>query len=215
MGVPCCEHLGRWIWDDSHILHHYILVRHKPVDPVVSAFPPVLRGAVIQQQGGALLEGEFPGRSSNVVKLGYRLYRLTFCKEHQREAQGSEEGRTHRRVYMRLERQRGQPNRAEATPQGRRKGRRLERSRKTLSGRQLLRPTTKTLDLNLHGLTRERNDSVMKNISKLQCNSLLGLQYPPQLRQYSFDIDGIPLQHALTIFNMEKSFQKTRMLMFY
>ena len=75
---------GDGSWDYLHILHHYVLVGHKPIDPVVSSFPPVLGCAVIQQQGSTLLEGQFSGRPPNIVKLGYCFYWLTFYKEHTR-----------------------------------------------------------------------------------------------------------------------------------
>lgn len=84
-GAFSWEHSGGRRRDYSHILHHYVLVGHKPVDPVVPAFPPVLGCAVIQQQGGALLEGQFSGRPANIVKLGYCFYGLTFYKEHIRK----------------------------------------------------------------------------------------------------------------------------------
>lgn len=79
------EHPGDWRWDYSHILHHYVLVGHKPVNPIVSPFPPVLGCAVIKQQGGSLLEGQFSGRSPDIVKFGYGFYWLTFYKEHMRK----------------------------------------------------------------------------------------------------------------------------------
>lgn len=83
------EHSGHRGWDHSHVLHHDVLVRHQPVDPVVPAFPPVLGRSVIQQQGGPLLEGQFSGRPPRVVKLGDGFYWLTFYREHTRKRWGT------------------------------------------------------------------------------------------------------------------------------
>lgn len=80
--VSSWKHPGHRGRDYSHVLHHDVLVRHQPVDPVVPAFPPVLGRSVIQQQGGSLLEGQLSGRPPDVVKLGYGFYRLTFYREH-------------------------------------------------------------------------------------------------------------------------------------
>lgn len=88
-GVSSWEHSGHRGWDYSHVLHHDVLVRHQPVDPVVPAFPPVLGRSVIQQQGGSLLEGQLSGRPPNVVKLGYGFYWLTFYREHTRKRWGT------------------------------------------------------------------------------------------------------------------------------
>ena len=96
-GVFSWEHSGDGSWHYSHILHHDVLVGHKPVNPVVPSFPPVL-----------LLEGQFSGRPPNVVKLGYRFYWLTFYKEHTRKqcGQGCQEGMIHslKGLYEALER---------------------------------------------------------------------------------------------------------------
>lgn len=63
----------------SHVLNHNILVWHQAVDAVVPSLPPVLRRPLVQQQGGALLEGQLPGRTPDVVKLGDGFNRLTLC----------------------------------------------------------------------------------------------------------------------------------------
>lgn len=84
-GVLPREHPGDGSWDYSHILHHDVLVGHEPVDAVVPSLPPVLGRAVIEQQRGALLEGQLSGRSPHVVELGDGFYWLTFYKERTRK----------------------------------------------------------------------------------------------------------------------------------
>lgn len=59
-----------------HILHHYVLVRDKAINPIVPSFPPVFRCSMIEQKGSSFLEREFSCRSSNIVKLGNSFYGL-------------------------------------------------------------------------------------------------------------------------------------------
>lgn len=66
---------------NSHILDHDVLVWHQAIDAVVPSLPPVLRRPLVQQQRGALLEGQLPGRSAHVVKLGDGFDGLTLCPE--------------------------------------------------------------------------------------------------------------------------------------
>lgn len=66
---------------DLHVLNHDVLVRHQAVDAVVAPLPPVLRRPLVQQQRGALLEGELPGRATHVVELGDGFNRLALCQD--------------------------------------------------------------------------------------------------------------------------------------
>lgn len=68
-----------------HILHHYVLVRDKAIDPIVPSFPPVFRCSMIQEKGSSFFEREFSCRSSNVVKLGYSFYGLTLWVGREKE----------------------------------------------------------------------------------------------------------------------------------
>lgn len=62
-------------------MDHDVLVRHQAIDAVVPSLPPVLRRPLVQQQRGALLEGQLPGRSAHVVKLGDGFDGLPLCPE--------------------------------------------------------------------------------------------------------------------------------------
>lgn len=68
------------------VLHHDVLVRDEAVDAVVPPLPPVVGGALVEQQRGPLLEGQLPGRPAHVVKPGYGLDGLAFW--------GREKGKT-------------------------------------------------------------------------------------------------------------------------
>jgi len=54
-----------------HVLHHDVLVRHQSVHAVVPALPPVVGGPLVQQEGGALLEGELPIGPPGVVEASH------------------------------------------------------------------------------------------------------------------------------------------------
>lgn len=68
----------------SHVLDHNILVWHQAIDAVVPSLPPVFWRPLIQQQGGALLKGQLPGRAPNVVKLGNGFNGLALCQRRER-----------------------------------------------------------------------------------------------------------------------------------
>lgn len=57
----------------SHVLHYNVLMWDQTVHTVMAALPPVLRGSVIQKKRSPLLEGQLPGTTPYVVKLGNSL----------------------------------------------------------------------------------------------------------------------------------------------
>ena len=56
-----------------HVLDHDVLVRHQPLHSVVSPLPPVVRGPLVQEEGGALLERELPIGPPGVVEASHGL----------------------------------------------------------------------------------------------------------------------------------------------
>lgn len=71
---------------DLHVLHHDVLVRHQAVDAVVAPLPPVFGSPLVEQQRGALLEGQLAGRATHVVELGDGFNGLALCRDTPRES---------------------------------------------------------------------------------------------------------------------------------
>lgn len=80
--LVCCSVTFKTVQNkNSHILDHDVLVWHQAIDTIVPSLPPVFWRPLVQQQRGALLEGQLPGRSADVVKLGDGFDGLTLCRE--------------------------------------------------------------------------------------------------------------------------------------
>lgn len=64
-----------------HILDHNVLMWHQAIDAVVPSLPPVFGGPLVQQQRGALLEGQLSGGAPDVVELGDGFNGLALCRQ--------------------------------------------------------------------------------------------------------------------------------------
>lgn len=64
----------------SHVLYHYVLMGYETIHTIMTTFPPVFGGPVIQKKRSSFLEGQLTWGPTNVVKLCNSFNLLHFWK---------------------------------------------------------------------------------------------------------------------------------------